>query len=350
MSQNVMVATVEGDIYYLRNGRVPIRAKGTEAHRPIDGSESANEWKGIHPFQDLLQIENPACGWMQNCNCSPAAMMKQGGPPPSLYADRPYLYNERDDRIRHQRSEMVSDLLDAARNVTLEQAIEIAFSTQVWHAELWQARLNEAWAKSASDADKAGDAGRVYKQIAEWNRRSDPDSVGAMAYYAFKTSLGGEEAKQTEPPSSLTDMKLVESVRKGAAMLRSMFGEVEVPFGRYFRVGRRGGDRTWPVGGGSFRDVAMATPRAISFDPSPDGKQMIGRTGQTATQIVVMTDPPESYSINPLGASDHKESGHFDDQAEKLFSAGKAAPTYFLRPDELMKRVTSKKVLRTTRP
>jgi len=350
MSQNIMVATVQGDIYYLRNGRVPIRARGTEAHRPINGSESANEWKGIHPFQDLLQIENPACGWMQNCNCSPAAMMKQGTPQASQYADRPYLYNERDDRLRHQRSEMVNDLLDAAENVTLEQAVEIAFSTQVWHAEIWQARLNEAWAKSASEADKSGEAGRVYRLIAEWNRRSDPDSNGAMAYHAFKTSLGGEEAKQTEPPASLTDEKLVDSVRKGAAMLKSMFGEVEVPFGRYFRVGRRGGDRTWPVGGGSFRDVGMATPRAVSFDPSPDGKQMIGRTGQTATQIVVMTDPPESYSINPLGASDRKESGHFDDQAEKLFSKGKAAPTYFLRPGELMKHVTSKKVLSPPRP
>ncbi len=58
-----------------------------------------------------------------------------------------------------------------------------------------------------------------------------------------------------------------------------------------------------------------------------------------------MTDPPESYSINPLGASDHKESGHWDDQAEKLFSPGKAVPSYFLRPDELMKHVTSTKTL-----
>lgn len=77
---------------------------------------------------------------------------------------------------------------------------------------------------------------------------------------------------------------------------------------------------------------------------------MIGRTGQTATQVVIMTDPPESYSINPLGASDHKESGHFDDQAEKLFSKGKAVQTYFLRPDELMKHVTSKKTVSPPRP
>ena len=80
MAQNIMVATVQGDIYYLRNGRVPIRAKGVDPSRPIPGNTSATEWQGIHPIADLVQIENPPCGWMQNCNCSPAAMMNRDQP------------------------------------------------------------------------------------------------------------------------------------------------------------------------------------------------------------------------------------------------------------------------------
>jgi hypothetical protein len=124
-----------------------------------------------------------------------------------------------------------------------------------------------------------------------------------------------------------------------------LFGEIDVPYGRYFRVGRRGGDRTWPVGGGSHENLGMATPRAISFTPTPDGKQMVGHSGQSSTQVVVLTDPPESYAVIPLGESDHKQSGHWDDQAERLFSRGKVQRTYFLRRDELMKHVTSTKVL-----
>ena len=226
---------------------------------------------------------------------------------------------------------MVTDLLDAADKVTVEQAIAIAFCTQVWHAERWQARIEKAW-KHAAEEDKAGDAGRLYEHDRHWNRRSDPDSHGAMAFYAFKKALGGEAAKQTEPPASLTDAQILEAMRKGAAALKTHFGEVEVPFGRYFRVGRRGGDRTWPVGGGSLQDQGMATPRAISFAPSQDGKEQIGHTGQSSTQIVIMTDPPESYAVIPLGESDHKESGHLDDQAEKLFSKGKAAPNLLPPP------------------
>ena len=87
----------------------------------------------------------------------------------------------------------------------------------------------------------------------------------------------------------------------------------------------------------------MATVRAISF--SPVNKEMVGHGGQTSTQIVIMTDPPESYTLVPLGASDHKESGHWDDQAEKLFSKSRPVRTYFLNRTELLKHVTSTKTL-----
>ena len=348
MAQNIMVATVGGDIYYLRNGRVPVRPKGVDPSRPIAGNTSATEWQGIHPIEDLVQIENPPGGWMQNCNCSPAAMMNRDQPRLEQYANRAHLYNESPSGDASQRAEMVTDLLAAADKVTVEQAIEIAFSTQVWHAELWQARLNEAW-QSASTTDKTGDPQAVYTLIREWDGRSSPDSKGALAYYAFKKSLKSELARKTEPPADVTDAELLAALGKAAAWSRSVFGDVAVPFGHYFRVGRKGSDRSWPVGGGSLQEVGMATPRAISFAKSPDGKQMIGHTGQSSTQVVIMSDPPESYAIIPLGESDHKESGHWDDQAEKLFSKGQALRTYFLRPDELMKHVTSKKELNLPR-
>ena len=49
--------------------------------------------------------------------------------------------------------------------------------------------------------------------------------------------------------------------------------------------------------------------------------------------------------VLPLGESDHPDSAHFDDQAEKLFSKSRAKPTYFLNRKELEKHVTAKKEL-----
>ena len=360
MSQNIMVGTVQGDIYYLRTGRVPIRAKGVDPSKPIPGNTSATEWQGIHPMSDLVQITNPPGGYMHNCNVTPFGMMKDSPLVPEKYA--PYIYNASRTAPRHQRAEMMTDLLDGASKVTLEDAINIAFSPQVYHAELWQARLKAAWAKAggspsassvSSDAASGrpgvtGDANEVFDLIQKWNRKSDADSEGALAYYAFKRGLGPELGKQVEVPADITDDQLIAAVGKASEWLKSNFGSLRVPYGKYFRVGRQSGDRTFPVGGGSLNgganNVGMATPRAISFGAV--GREMVGAGGQTSTQIVVMTNPPKSYAIIPLGESDHKESGHWDDQAEKLFSKSKAAPTFFLDKNELMKHVTAKKVLK----
>lgn len=347
MSQNIMVGTVQGDIYYVRNGRVPIRAKGVDPSKPVPGNTSATEWQGIHQLSDLVQITNPPSGYMHNCNVTPFAMMKDSPLVPEKHL--PYIYNASRTAPRHQRAEMMTDLLADANKVTVEQAIDIAFSAQVYHAELWQARLKGAWEKAAGKGANA-DATEVYNLIQKWNRKSDAESEGALAYYAFKKALGPEAGRQVEVPADITDEQLIGALGKGADWLKTTFGSVRVPYGKYFRVGRRGGDRTFPVGGGSLGSganaVGMATPRAISF--SAVGNEMVGGGGQTSTQIVVMTNPPKSYAIIPLGQSDHKESGHWDDQAEKLFSKSKAAPTYFMDKNELMKHVTAKKVLKRT--
>ena len=344
MAQNIMVGTVQGDIFYVRNGRVPIRAKGVDPSRPVSGNTSATEWQGLHPFSDLVQIVNPVGGYMHNCNVTPFAMMKDSPLTPQKYSTYPYLYNASEKAPRHQRAEMMTQLLDAARKVTVEQAIDIAFNPQVYLAETWQSRLKEAWAKAAESA-KTVDAAQVYDLIQQWNRLSDADSEGALAYYAFKKGLGAK-AKEVEVPAGLTDEELIGALAKGAEWLKHEFGSVRAPFGKYFRVGRTGGDKTWPVGGGSIGEAGMATPRAISFRQA--GAEMVGGGGQTSTQIVILTNPPKSYAVIPLGESDHKESGHWDDQAEKLFSKSKAASAYFLERAELMKHVSSKKVLKRT--
>src|SRR5580658_4114573 len=65
----------------------------------------------------------------------------------------------------------------------------------------------------------------------------------------------------------------------------------------------------WPL---PFDPVVLS--EKCRFSSSADGKQMIGHTGQSSTQVVILTNPPESYAVIPLGESDHKESPHFDDQ------------------------------------
>ena len=324
MSQNIMVGTVEGDIYYLRNGRVPIRPKGCDSSKPLPGWTGACEWQGIHRFEDLIQIENPPQGYMQNCNISPEWLMKDSPLTPDKYRDRSYLYNA-PPGPPHQRAAMLLELLDSARSVTAEQAIEIAFSPAVYKAELWQERIRKA----------AGESSEFAKLILGWNRRSEAGSRAALAFYLFKTALGSA-SRALEPPASLTDDQILATLRSAQQRLNREFAP-EATYGTLFRVGRQGGSRTFPVSGGSLSTAGMATPRAIGFNKA--GNEMVGQSGQTSTQIVILTKPPQSYMLIPLGESDHKGSPHFDDQAEKLFGPGRAKPTYFLKPKELKKHL-----------
>jgi len=348
MEQNVMVATVDGDVFYLRNGRVPIRPKGFNWRLPVPGNTSASEWLGLHGIDDLVQSHNPWQGYLQNCNVSPEHMTKFSPMTPQRYADRPYLYNA--DNPLHQRAAMMRDLLHANNRVTVKDAHDIALATQVYNADLWQARLAAAWDKADDKLKGDANAAKFCDLILRWNRRADADSTGAIACMFWKNHLGNKVLQRDRagmPPSAdLPDEQLLDALVKGADELHKKWGRLEVKYGEVFRVGRQGGKGTWPVGGGSV--TGMATPRAISFDLTDDGKTFIGRGGQTSVQVVQLSKPPRSWTMLPLGESDHPTSRHFDDQAEKLFSVGKLKPTYFLDRDALMRNVESKKVLHRT--
>jgi acyl-homoserine lactone acylase PvdQ len=346
MEQNVMVATVDGDIFYVRNGRVPIRPDGFDWKRPVPGHTSSSEWLGIHTLDDLVQAHNPWQGYLHNCNVSPEFMTRFSPMVPTRYADRPYLYNP--DNPLHQRAAMVRDLLHGNARVTIADAIDLALNVQVYNADLWQARLVTAWDKADAATKADARAAKLFDLIARWNRRADADSTGAIAYRYWKDPLGetvrlADRAGRT-PPESVTDEQLLGALKAGAAELEKHWGRLEVKYGEVYRVGRAGAAKTWPVSGGSV--PGLATPRAIGFEPTRDGKTFLGRGGQTSVQVVQLCKPPRSWTLLPLGESDRRDSKHWDDQAEKLFAPGKMKPTYFLDKEELLKHVESKTVLR----
>jgi hypothetical protein len=164
MEQNVMVATVDGDIFYVRTGRVPKRAPGFDYKKPLAGNTSKTEWLGIHPFEDLIQFHNPPQGYMQNCNVSPQFLAKGIALDPARYKDRPYLFNgflnlkESNDNPLHQRAAMCVELLDAEKNMSIEKAMAVAMSPDVYGADVWQKMLKTAWDKADGDLKRSDPA------------------------------------------------------------------------------------------------------------------------------------------------------------------------------------------------
>jgi acyl-homoserine lactone acylase PvdQ len=354
MMQNLMIGTVDGDIYYVRNGRVPIRPAGYDYKRAMPGNTSKAEWLGIHKFEDLVQIQNPPQGYMQNCNVSPQFLMKDC--PLKPLPERPYLFNgfkgfdkldEAYDNPLHQRAAACVNLLHDAKRMTVEDAIEVALSPVVYGADAWQDRLRKAWSGASAELRDKKDLVAVYELITAWNRRCDADATGAIAYKYWKEAFGDDVKKADRaglpPPNAITDAMLLAKLDEAAGKLKNDFGRCDVNYGEVYRVGRKGGKETWPVSGGSVANIA--TPRAISFEPIEGTKTFLGHGGQTSTQIVLLTKPPKSWTLLPLGESDRTDSPHYDDQAQRIFSKGTMKPTYFLDKGELIKHVESKKVV-----
>ena len=234
-------------------------------------------------------------------------------------------------RIVPQSEAMTLQLLAAQNKWPFGRAVDVAFSTAVYKAETWQARL----VKVAPELP-------FVQMLTGWNRRSDASSTAALAFYLFKMALGRPEAAALEPPDSLSNDRIRAALRKAQDQV-----ETELPYradyGTMFRMTREGALHSSGVGGGTVTEAGMITPRAITFQRA--GAVVMGTGGQTATQIVELSNPAHSVSILVPGESDRSDSGHFDDQARELFSKGTAKPTYFGDRKELEKHLSAKKEL-----
>jgi acyl-homoserine-lactone acylase len=363
--QNVMVADTSGNIYYQRTGRVPRRPAGYDWSRPVDGSTSATDWLGFHPASDHLQALNPPQGYMQNCNVPPDSMIVEG--PFSPEGAPAYLYSDRShgpiSGWTNQRGARAVELLERNASFSVEDAIAMVLDRKVYGVERWIAALEQADRAQGAQFSTSPDYARGLGELRQWDGRLEPRSAAALKYVYWREQLAREldEAETAllaagidfhqaslgyEPPPlelAAEDLRLLcETFAAAMTRLRAERG-MDAVYGDVFRVGR--GDRSWPVGGGGDRDLGLVTLRNIGFGEPRENGERWGERGQTATQVVVLTQPVRSWSASPIGQSDRPGSPHFDDQAERLLSRGRLKPTAWL-PDELRKQIASREVLK----
>jgi acyl-homoserine-lactone acylase len=358
MPQNIMAADNSGKIYYQRAGRVPIRPEGFDFSAPVDGSTSRSEWLGIHPAKDLISVTNPAQGYMQNCNIAPDVMMANSPMTPDKY--RSYLFNEPAGRTS-QRGARAVQLLHQDDSVTVEEAIAIALDSYCYQYDRWTAALKQADSQYGAGYRENGDYQAGLKEILSWNGRSDADSRGALKFYYWRRAVREAMGQQKYPQFANNLADYMESVLKprgqsepiaaeelrilpaalASAMqtLRGHRGSLDAVYGDIFRVGRD--DMSWPVGGGSLAEEGMATLRAVGFGQPRADHTRWGQSGQTSTQVVLLTKPIRSWTQPPIGQSDRPDSPYYRDQAEKLFSKALMKPSWYEKK-ELLQHVAGR--------
>ncbi len=70
-SNNTVFADSEGNIAYFHGNFVPMRDPQFDYSQPVDGSNPATDWQGVHEVDELVTVLNPPNGWIQNCNSTP---------------------------------------------------------------------------------------------------------------------------------------------------------------------------------------------------------------------------------------------------------------------------------------
>ena len=342
MEQNTMYADVDGNIFYCRTGRVPIRPEGFDFGKPVPGNTSRSEWQGLHDMADLVQLENPERGYMQNCNLGPDMMLADCPLRPDDYPS--YIYHAPPGQT-NSRGRRAVELLEAAQKLTVKQAMAIALDTHAEGAEEWQAAMTEAAEGFTEDQLKQTPGlEEALEAFAEWGGFLEIDATGAPFYRALR-----EMARETDPQPDNDlirqgkplpeDQKasLREAAIKAVEYLTERFGKSVLPWGDVHRIKR--GDKSWPAAGGD--SGGGSTLRAVGTSQGDDGV-FYGRSGQSWTQVVIFErGAVRSYSATPYGQSDRPDSPHYTDQAEKLYSRRKLKDTHFM-PDSLNGHVKSR--------
>ncbi|GBC99964.1 Glutaryl-7-aminocephalosporanic-acid acylase [bacterium HR17] len=348
--QNIIVATADGDIFYLLNGRTPRRNPQFDWRLPVPGWTKATEWQGILRWHELPHLRNPRSGFLQNCNNSPQ-FVTIGADSSSLHPDHfpPFAYYSHTGDVYRARCERALELLSQTPRLTVDDALRIAVDTYSPKANEWVQRLLQACEGASAQmleqmGVREGTWQAALKALQRWDGRMDKDSVAAGVYLLWRWQYYQRHPELTwadddkVPQSAAEQRDAVDAFCAALHHAVSYFGALP-KLGEVQRL-RRSVHSPSQVLSPLACDLPLSGVQSFAADclraiwaggPGEDGR-FHGVGGQSCTTIVVHTTPPQAWSITPFGVSDDPDSPHFVDQAA-LFSAEQFKPmTVHLSP------------------
>src|SRR5262249_34438814 len=120
---NTVYADADGTIAYFHANFIPRRDPRFDWTKPVDGSDSATDWKDVLPIDETPHLVNPTNGWLFNTNNAPWSV---AGPNSPKKADYP-LYVERGGE--NPRGIHAAMLLEKKKDFTLDSLIAAAFDS-----------------------------------------------------------------------------------------------------------------------------------------------------------------------------------------------------------------------------
>jgi len=349
-SNNTLFADDKGEIAYLHPQFVPIRDPRFDYTRPVDGSDPATDWRGLHPLADLPSVLNPHNGWAYNTNDSP--WHAAGADSPNKAAFPAYMDQVGDN----PRGVHATHVLGDRRDFTLPGLIGAAYDPWLPAFDALLPPLFAAAAADPGDADRQAAIG----VLKAWDHRWAMESVATTLAVGWGEALW---AKRAEHPDPADDSKTVwdwmerraspaqrlAALDEALTRLRTDFGDWRVPWGQINRYQRNDGaieqvfDDAKPSTAIPFASARWGSLASFGARRYPGTRRYYGTSGNSFVAAVEFGPRVTARAVSTGGESNDPASPHFADQVDR-YARGDLREVHFW-PDDLARHSASREML-----
>ena len=326
-SNNTVFADSEGNIAYLHSNFIPVRDTRFNYLQPVDGSDPATDWQGVHSIEETPNAVNPSVGWLQNTNNWP---FSAAGPDSPRREEFPVYVQRSGENARGLHAMRV---LEGKTDFTLQSLIDAAFDSYLTGFEELIPALVRAYDQAdASNPLKAELADQV-SILRDWDLRWSVESIPTSLAIFF-----GEETRRLDATEREVSQQLLQALSAASARLEADFGSWRTPWGDINRFQRLTGDivqpfddagPSTPVGFPSARWGSLASFGARAY---PQTKKWYGTSGNSFVAVVEFGDEVRARAVTAGGLDSDPSSQPFNDQAE-LYATGDLREVYYYRAD-----------------
>jgi len=341
-SNNTIYADADGKIAYFHANFVPRRDPKFDWSRPVDGSDPATEWKGVHGIEETPFLLNPKSGWLYNTNNSP---WSAAGPDSPKKADYPAYV---DPGSENPRGIHAIRVLHGRKDFTLDSLLAAAYDSYLPAFEGQVPALVKAWDKMPPDHALKSKLAEPIAALRAWDFRWGGASVATSLAVYWGEEAGrqvGADARKAGVPADqyiatlAPPEPLLQALSAAVDRLTADFGTWKTPWGEINRYQRLTGDivqkfndaaPSIPVGFASARWGSLASFGARTY---PGTKKMYGTSGNSFVAVVEFGPRVRARAVSAGGQSGDPSSPHFADQATR-YATGNLREVYFY-PEQL---------------
>ena len=341
-SNNTVFADSEGNIAYFHANFIPKRDSKFDWTKPVDGSDPATEWQGVHTVDEAPNVFNPKSGWLYNTNNWP---WSAAGPDSPKQKDYP-AYVERN--TENPRGVHAVRVLSKKNDFTPDTVVAAAFDSQLPEFELLIPALLLAYDQMPASRPMKTKLTDPIGVLRKWDYRWAADSVATALAVLWGEELWlrvtGDARKANVSVYQYMETRATAQQRLAALAtitdtLAADFGAWQTPWGEINRFQRLTPDivhpfddagASIPVPFTSARWGSLASFGARAYRGS---KRIYGTTGNSFLAIVEFGDRVSARAITAGGQSGDPTSPHFNDQAAR-YASGNLRDVYFY-PDQL---------------